>query len=57
MREAVRRYLRRYADKMGNRQEQRDKLYKDIIRYIFDNSNDITKANAEIKGILPNKSH
>ena len=57
MREAVRRYLRRYADKMGNRQEQRDKLYKDIIRYIFDNSNDITKANAVIKGILPNKSH
>ena len=57
MREAVRGYLRRYADKMGNRQEQRDKLYKDIIRYIFDNSNDITKANAEIKGILPNKSN
>lgn len=57
MREAVRRYLRRYADKMGNRQEQRDKLYKDIVRYIFDNSNDITRANAEIKGILPNKSH
>ena len=57
MREAVRRYLRRYADKMGNRQEQRDKLYKDIIGYIFDNSNDITKSNAEIKGILPNKSH
>ena len=54
MRDAVRRYLRRYADKMGNRQEQRDKLYKDIIKCIFDNSNDATKANIEIQGLLPN---